>query len=71
MKVKSVKSVYISGDELKEAISNWILDNRGMKDLALHMAENLCEFDFVEQTDGLYLVVDIDGSFEESGKENE
>jgi hypothetical protein len=66
MKVKSIKSVYISGDELKEAISNWIMERSGMKDLSLHMIANPCEFDWSEQTDGLYLVVDIDGSFEEN-----
>jgi hypothetical protein len=51
MKVYSVKSIYLSLDELKEAIANWLQDN-GENDLAKHMKANLCEFEWSTQDGG-------------------
>ena len=65
MKVYSVKSVYLSLDELKEAIANWLQEN-GEDDLAKHMKANLCEFDWSTQEGGsAHLAVDMDGTFDE------
>ena len=65
MKVYSMKSVYLSLDELREAIANWLQEN-GENDLAKHMKANLCEFEWSHQDDGDYLAVDMDGTFEEN-----
>ena len=65
MKVYSMKSVYLSLDELREAIANWLQEN-GENDLAKHMKANLCEFEWSHQDDGECLAVDMDGTFEEN-----
>jgi hypothetical protein len=65
MKVKSIKSIYLSEKELKAAICNW-LHIRGRHDLATHLGDNLCEFEWTLQDDGSYLAVDMDGTFEEN-----
>jgi len=65
MKVKSIKSIYLSEKELKAAICNW-LHIRGRHDLATHLENNLCEFEWTLQDDGSYLAVDMDGTFEEN-----
>ena len=65
MKVKSVKSIYLSEKELKYAICNW-LHAHGHFDLAKHLDNNLCEFEWSHQDDGVYLAVDMDGQFEEN-----
>lgn len=68
MKVYSMKSVYLSLDELREAIVNWLQEN-GENDLAKHMKANLCNFDW-DHEDGNhadpYLVVDMGGYLEEN-----
>lgn len=65
MKVISIKSIYLSEKELKGAICNW-LHIRGLHDLATHLEDNLCEFEWSHEDDGDYLAVDMDGQFEES-----
>jgi len=67
MKVKSIKSIYLSEKELKAAICKWLYAH-GRIDLAKHLESNLCEFDWSHQDDGVYLAVDIDGQFEENKK---
>lgn len=65
MKIKSIKSIYLSEKELKDAICNW-LHVRGRHDLATHLEDNLCEFEWSHEYDGDYLTIDIDGTFEEN-----
>ena len=65
MKVKSIKSIYLSEKELKGAICNWLHDH-GRHDLATHLEDNLCEFEWSHQDDGVYLAIDMDGTFNES-----
>ena len=64
MKVKSIKSIYLSEKELKGAIWNW-LHIRGRHDLATHLEDNSCEFEWTRQDNVDYLIIDIDGTFEE------
>ena len=65
MKVKSIKSIYLSQKELKYAICNWLYAH-GHIGLAKHLESNPCEFEWSHQDDGDYLAVDMDGQFEES-----
>jgi hypothetical protein len=65
VKVKSIKSIYLSQKELKDAICNW-LHAHGRPDLAKHLDNNLCEFEWSHQDDGVHLAVDMDGQFEEN-----
>jgi len=65
MKVKSIKSIYLSEKELKQAIYDW-LHAHGRLDLAKHLENNLCEFEWTQQDGGVYLAVDMDGTFEEN-----
>jgi len=67
MKVKSIKSIYLSQKELKGAICNWLYAH-GHICLAKHLESNLCEFEWSHQDDGVHLAVDMDGHFEESEK---
>lgn len=65
MKVKSIKSIYLSEKELKHAICNWLFAH-GRIGLAKHLESNLCEFEWCHQDDGVHLAVDMDGHFEEN-----
>jgi len=65
MKVKSIKSIYLSEKELKDAICKWLFAH-GRIGLAKHLESNLCEFDWSHQDDGIYFAVDMDGQFEEN-----
>ena len=65
MKVKSVKSIYLSEKELKDAICQWLCAH-GHLGLAKHLEDNLCEFEWSHEDDGDYLAVDMDGTFEEN-----
>ena len=65
MKVKSIKSIYLTEKELKQAIADW-LHTHGYASLADHLEDNLCEFEWSHQDDGVHLAVDMDGQFEEN-----
>jgi len=65
MKVKSIKSIYLSEKELKDAICKWLYAH-GRIGLAKHLESNLCEFEWSHEDDGDYLAVDMDGQFEEN-----
>jgi len=65
MKVKSIKSIYLSEKEIKQAVCDW-LHAHGRLDLAKHLENNPCEFEWTQQDDGVYLAVDMDGTFEEN-----
>jgi len=67
MKIKSVKSIYLSKRELKEAIVYWLFKN-GKDKLANHLKGYPCEFDWSHEDDGVHLAVDMDGQFEENGE---
>jgi hypothetical protein len=65
MKVKSIKSIYLTEKELKEAIFEWLMGHSRYS-LAKHLKDNGCEFEWTQQDDGVYLAVDMDGTFEEN-----
>jgi len=61
MKVKSVKSIYLNKEDIREAII-LLLSERHEFVLAAHLKSNQFEIDF--STDG-DLILDMDGLFEE------
>ena len=65
MKVKSIKSIYLTKGELKDAVKMW-LRAHGHSALERHLKLNRCEFEWSHQDDGDYLAVDMDGQFEEN-----
>lgn len=65
MKVKAIKSIYLTERELKQAICDWLCKH-GYASLGDHLQNNLCEFEWTTQDDGPYLAVDMDGTFEEN-----
>ena len=67
MKVKSMKTIYLSEEELKEAIYNWLLSH-DYHDLAKHLNDNLCNLEWSHQEQKTYLAVDMDGTFDEEKK---
>lgn len=67
MKVKSMKSIYLTKSELKEAICNWLYLT-GRSALHHHLKNNSCEFEWSHQDDGDYFAVDMDGAFVEAYK---
>ena len=65
MKVKSIKSIYLTKGELKDAIVCWLLKS-GKDKFANHLKGYPCEFEWSHEDDGVYLAVDMDGTFEEN-----
>lgn len=65
MKVKSIKSIYLTKSELKDAVKMW-LRAHGHSALERHLKLNGCEFEWSHQDDGECLAVDMDGTFEEN-----
>ena len=65
MKVKSIKSIYLTKGELKDAVKMW-LRAHGHSALERHLKINRCEFDWSEDNGTSYLAVDMDGHFEEN-----
>lgn len=64
MKVKSIKSVYLTLEELKSAVFGYLC-REGRLDLAEHLSNNVCDFEWSHQDDGTYLAVDMDGLWED------
>ena len=64
MKVKSIKSIYLTKGELKDAVKMW-LRAHGHSALERHLKGHGCEFEWSHEDDGVYLAVDMDGTFEE------
>lgn len=61
MKVKSVKSIYLNKEDIREAVI-LLLSERGEIDLAVHLKSNQFDIDFATDGD---LILDMDGLFEE------
>ena len=67
MKVTSLKTVYLTEEELKAAIIAY-LNSRGKQNLARHLIEHECEMVWSQQEfakKGQYFIVSMDGEFEE------
>lgn len=65
MKVKSIKSIYLTKGELKDAVKMWLREH-GHFALERHLKLNRCEFELTRQDGGDYFAVDMDGTFEEN-----
>ena len=70
MKVTSLKTIYLTERELKEAIVTY-LDRRGKQDLARHLIEHECEMVWSQRVFGKKeqeFIIGMDGEFEENKK---
>ena len=63
MRTTSLKSIYISQEELKVAISDFLTHRSGRSDLAFHLDENECVMDWVAGTEEF--VISIDGEIKD------
>ena len=63
MRTTSLKSIYISQEELKVAISDFLTHRSGRSDLAFHLDENECVMDWVTGTEEF--VISIDGEIKD------
>ncbi len=63
MKTTSKKTIYLSPDELKEAVINYLLI-KDKKDLSKHLLNNGCEMGWAES--GEEFVISIDGELKDS-----
>tara|TARA_Y100001935_G_C17271062_1_gene491981 strand:- start:849 stop:1172 length:324 start_codon:yes stop_codon:yes gene_type:complete len=63
MKTTSKKTIYLSPDELKEAIINY-LSIKDKKDLSKHLLNNGCEMGWAEN--GEEFIVSMDGEIKDS-----
>ncbi len=61
MKATSLKTIYLTADELKQAIVEYLAKEH--EELAQHLYDNSCSMDWKE---GEYFVVSIDGEVEEA-----
>ena len=73
MRITSLKTIYITEKELKQALANWIeLEHKDTK-LAVHLEEN--ESDMSWDQDGKEFVISMDNEFIDNvgrdGKKNE
>jgi hypothetical protein len=75
MRTTSLKTVYLTMPELKEAVARYIRDKRGeagTADLYEHLMNNVCEMAWTQ--DGKEFLVSMDGEIEDniiSRSENE
>ena len=63
MKTTSKKTIYLSPDELKEAVISYLMV-KDKKDLSKHLADNGCEMGWSES--GEEFVISIDGEIKDS-----
>jgi hypothetical protein len=61
MRTTSLKSIYLTEKELKQAISNWIKIEHKDTELAIHLEENVC--DMAWSQDGKEFIISMDGEF--------
>jgi hypothetical protein len=61
MRTTSLKSIYLTEKELKQAISNWIKIECEDTELAAHLEENVCDMSWSQ--DGQEFIISPDGEF--------
>ena len=59
MRTTSLKSIYLTEKELKQALANWIELEHKDTELAVHLEENACEMAWSQ--DGKEFIIGIDG----------
>jgi hypothetical protein len=64
MRTTSLKSIYLTEKELKQAISNWIELEHKDTELAVHLEDYASEMDWAQ--DGKEFIISMDGEFNES-----
>ena len=61
MRTTSLKTIYITEKELKQALANWIELEHKDTELAVHLEENVC--DMAWSQDGKEFIISMDGEF--------
>ena len=69
MKTTSLKSIYLTEKELKQAISNWIKIEHKDTELAIHLEENVCDMSWSQ--DGKEFIISPDGEVVDRVRDNE
>jgi len=65
MRTTSLKTIYLTEEELKQAIANFVRDKEGTKiGLYAHLTNNVCEMSWTQ--DGKEFLVSMDGEFEDT-----
>ena len=59
MRTTSLKTIYLTEKELKQAISNWIELEHKDTELAIHLEENVCDMSWSQ--DGKEFIISSDG----------
>jgi len=62
MKVTNLKTIYLTREELKKAIAQFLI-NQGKKDLAEYVEKNTC--DMIWAQCGKDFIISVDGEIEE------
>jgi hypothetical protein len=67
MKITNMKTVYLSEKEIKEAVICWMQIRNPFiyNDLATHMRQNRCSYDWETKEGKMRFVVSIDGEVDE------
>ena len=69
MRTTSLKSIYLTEKELKQAISNWIKIEHKDTELAAHLEENVCDMSWSQ--DGKEFIISPDGEVVDRVRDNE
>ena len=69
MRTTSLKSIYLTEKELKQAISNWIKIEHKDTELAIHLEENVCDMSWSQ--DGKEFIISPDGEVVDRVRDNE
>ena len=69
MRTTSLKSIYLTEKELKQAISNWIKIEHKDTVLAIHLEENVCDMSWSQ--DGKEFIISPDGEVVDRVRDNE
>ena len=68
MKVTSLKSIYLTEIELKQAIASWIKIEHKDTELAAHLEENVCDMSWSQ--DGKEFIISPDGEVVDRVRDN-
>jgi len=64
MRTTSLRTIYITREELKQALTSWIELEHKDTGLTAHLAENECDMSWSQ--DGKEFVISMDGEFVEA-----
>ena len=69
MRTTSLKSIYLTEKELKQAIASWIKIEHKDTELAIHLEENVCDMSWSQ--DGKEFIISPDGEVVDRVRDNE